>query len=92
MLLPLFYHIAEDKSRNLSFFSVKNKLGKKKRAAEAALLGVIPLFFLLKGVLPQSADGALEVLGKLLEGGAGGDAVAVTQKSSGEREPTACFV
>jgi len=31
--------------------------------------------FLLKGVLAETADGALEVLGQILEGGAGGDAV-----------------
>ena len=48
--------------------------------------------FLFESILAQSADGALKILGQLLEGGAGGDAVAVTQKSSGEREPTACFV
>ena len=36
---------------------------------------MIQLLFLLEGVLAEAADGALEVLGKLLEGGAGGDAV-----------------
>ena len=44
-----------------------------KRAAEATLFGVIPLLFLLKGVLAEAADGALEVLGKILEGRTGGD-------------------
>ena len=42
-----------------------------KRAAEATLFGVIPLLFLLKGVLAEAADGALEVLGKILEGRTG---------------------
>ena len=49
-----------------------------KRAAEATLFGVIPLLFLLKGVLAEAADGALEVLGKLLKGGAGGDLFSLT--------------
>ena len=31
--------------------------------------------FLLESILTQSADGALEVLGQILKGGAGGDAV-----------------
>ena len=31
--------------------------------------------FLLEGILTQSADRALKILGQLLEGGAGGDAV-----------------
>ena len=31
--------------------------------------------FLLESILTQSADGALEILGQILEGGAGGDAV-----------------
>ena len=49
-----------------------------KRAAEATLFGVIPLLFLLKGVLTQSANGALEVLGKILEGRTGGDLFSLT--------------
>ena len=48
----------------------------KKRATDwPPSLCCFQLLFLLKGVLAEAADGALEVLGKLLEGGAGSDAV-----------------
>ena len=68
----------------------KNK--KEPAEADSFCIWLRLLLFLLEGVLVQAADGAGPVLGKILKGGAGGDAVAVTQKSSGEREPTACFV
>ena len=57
------------------------KTKKEPAEADSFCIWLRLLFFLLKGVLTQSADGALEVLGKLLEGRAGGDAVAITQKA-----------
>ena len=47
----------------------------QKEGGRSHPLWCIQLLFLLEGVFAKAADRALEVLGKLLEGGAGGDAV-----------------
>ena len=47
---------------------------RKRRSFIYSTLREVSLF-LLKSVLTQSADGALEILGQVLEGGAGLDAV-----------------
>ena len=51
---------------------------RKKRVAYATLFNFIPLLFLLKDILTQSADGALEVLGQIPPRRAGGDLFSLT--------------
>ena len=68
--------------------SIRPRIEKNKKEpaeADSFCIWLRLLFFLLKGVLAEAADGALEVLGKILPRRTGGDAVVGITKRTKDR-------